>query len=311
MPRFAVNSTLGFVRPEQTRRVLPPKGANVRIRWTQTRSARVKVSVRTIDGVLIRVPASRRIEAWRAGGGPGTAARRRGRLAALRGPRRRCGGDERARDRRALRTNSLVAADSRPRGSASYRLSKISRRVGRPPRVHRSGARRRGWGTVALSGGAATSRDASSGSVRDSGVIVRHHDHKHAGSKGHLQSTCVERRARLDARPRRARRASVWRTSPSGRETPVPRSLGRPDLRAQRHPRRRPPRSVQSEKRPGSSLLRAGSYPGEGVQALRIDTACVQGATCSSRTTRRATSKSPARRPQKIRRGRSRAGRGR
>jgi Phosphodiester glycosidase/FlgD Ig-like domain len=61
--RFAVNSTLGFLRAEPTRLVLPPRGANATIRWTQTRAARVKVSVRTIDGVLIRVPASRRIEA--------------------------------------------------------------------------------------------------------------------------------------------------------------------------------------------------------------------------------------------------------
>ena len=60
--RFAVNSTLGFLRAEPARLVLPPRGANATIRWTQTRAARVKVSVRTIDGVLIRVPASRRIE---------------------------------------------------------------------------------------------------------------------------------------------------------------------------------------------------------------------------------------------------------
>ena len=43
--------------------MLPPKGANATIRWTQTRAARVKVTVATIDGVLIRVPASRRLEA--------------------------------------------------------------------------------------------------------------------------------------------------------------------------------------------------------------------------------------------------------
>ena len=60
--RFAVNSTLGFLRAEPARLVLPPRGATATIRWTQARAARVKVSVRTIDGVLIRVPASRRLE---------------------------------------------------------------------------------------------------------------------------------------------------------------------------------------------------------------------------------------------------------
>jgi hypothetical protein len=60
--RFAVNSTLGFLRVEPGRLVLPPAGANATIRWTQTRAARVKVTVETIDGVLIRVPALRRLE---------------------------------------------------------------------------------------------------------------------------------------------------------------------------------------------------------------------------------------------------------
>jgi hypothetical protein len=61
--RFAVNSTLGFLELEPARLVLPPKGANATIRWTQTRAARVKVTVETIDGVLVRVPALRRLEA--------------------------------------------------------------------------------------------------------------------------------------------------------------------------------------------------------------------------------------------------------
>jgi exopolysaccharide biosynthesis protein len=60
--RFAVNSTLGFLRLEPARLVVPPTGANATVRWTQTRAARVKVTVETIDGVLIRVPASRRLE---------------------------------------------------------------------------------------------------------------------------------------------------------------------------------------------------------------------------------------------------------
>jgi len=61
--RFAVNSTLGFLRVEPPRLVLPPPGANATVRWTQARAARVKITIETIDGVLIRVPASRRLEA--------------------------------------------------------------------------------------------------------------------------------------------------------------------------------------------------------------------------------------------------------
>jgi len=60
--RFAVNSTLGFLRLEPVRLVLPPLGGNETIRWTQTRAGRVKVTVETIEGVLIRVPALRRFE---------------------------------------------------------------------------------------------------------------------------------------------------------------------------------------------------------------------------------------------------------
>lgn len=60
--RFAVNSTLGFVRVEPTLLVLRRGGGSAAVRWTQTRGARVKVTVETIDGVLIRVPALRRFE---------------------------------------------------------------------------------------------------------------------------------------------------------------------------------------------------------------------------------------------------------
>ena len=60
--RFAVNSTLGFPRLEPVRLTLPPRGANATVRWTQTRTARVKVTVETVEGVLIRVTALRRFE---------------------------------------------------------------------------------------------------------------------------------------------------------------------------------------------------------------------------------------------------------
>ena len=60
--RFAVNATLGFLRLEPVRLFLPPRGANETIRWTQARAGRVKVTVETIEGVLIRVAARRRFE---------------------------------------------------------------------------------------------------------------------------------------------------------------------------------------------------------------------------------------------------------
>jgi len=61
--RFSVNSTLGFVRVEPALLVLRRGGGSATVRWTQARAARVKVTVETIDGVLIRVPALRRFEA--------------------------------------------------------------------------------------------------------------------------------------------------------------------------------------------------------------------------------------------------------
>ncbi len=60
--RFAVNSTLGFPKLEPVRLALPPRGANATVRWTQSRAARVKVTVETVEGVLIRVTALRRFE---------------------------------------------------------------------------------------------------------------------------------------------------------------------------------------------------------------------------------------------------------
>jgi flagellar hook assembly protein FlgD len=61
--RFAVNSTLGFLKVQPARVVVRPTGGNASIRWTQARAARVKVTVATVDGVLIRVPALRRFDA--------------------------------------------------------------------------------------------------------------------------------------------------------------------------------------------------------------------------------------------------------
>lgn len=61
--RFAVNFTLGFIRVEPARLLLPPAGATATIRWTQARAARVRVTVETSDGILIRNVVSRRLEA--------------------------------------------------------------------------------------------------------------------------------------------------------------------------------------------------------------------------------------------------------
>jgi hypothetical protein len=62
MRRFAVNSTLGFLRVEPARLVLPPTGAFATVRWTQTRVARVRVTVETLEGVLVRTVALRTLQ---------------------------------------------------------------------------------------------------------------------------------------------------------------------------------------------------------------------------------------------------------
>ena len=61
--RFAVNSTLGFLRVEPARLVLRRGGAHATIRWKQERSARVRVTVETIDGARIRSLTLRRFGA--------------------------------------------------------------------------------------------------------------------------------------------------------------------------------------------------------------------------------------------------------
>lgn len=61
--RFWVNSTLGFLRVAPGRLILPPKGASATIGWTQARAARVRVTVETPEGVLIRTVSNGRVEA--------------------------------------------------------------------------------------------------------------------------------------------------------------------------------------------------------------------------------------------------------
>ena len=61
--RFAVNSTLGFLKIEPARLALPKSGGRTAtIRWTQARAARVKVTVETGDGILVRTFANQRFE---------------------------------------------------------------------------------------------------------------------------------------------------------------------------------------------------------------------------------------------------------
>jgi len=61
--RFAVNSTLGFLKIEPVRLLLPKNGGRTAtIRWAQTRAARVKVTVETGEGILVRTVASQRFE---------------------------------------------------------------------------------------------------------------------------------------------------------------------------------------------------------------------------------------------------------
>ena len=60
--RFSVNSTLGFLRLEPVRLRLPPGGRSATIRWTQARAARVKVTLETVDGVVLRILELRRLE---------------------------------------------------------------------------------------------------------------------------------------------------------------------------------------------------------------------------------------------------------
>jgi Phosphodiester glycosidase/FlgD Ig-like domain len=52
--RFAVNSTLGSLRVAPLRVVVRPAGGRADIRWAQARAARVKVTIETPEGVVVR-----------------------------------------------------------------------------------------------------------------------------------------------------------------------------------------------------------------------------------------------------------------
>ena len=57
-----MNSTLGSLRIAPARLVLPPRGASATIGWTQSRAARVRVTVETPTGIVVRTVAARRFE---------------------------------------------------------------------------------------------------------------------------------------------------------------------------------------------------------------------------------------------------------
>jgi len=52
--RFAVNSTLGSLRVSPARVVVRNTGGRVDIRWSQARAARVRVTVETPEGIVVR-----------------------------------------------------------------------------------------------------------------------------------------------------------------------------------------------------------------------------------------------------------------
>jgi hypothetical protein len=61
--RFAVNSTLGSLRIAPARVVVRPTGGRADIRWTQARPARVKVTIETPEGVVVRTVTSTSFQA--------------------------------------------------------------------------------------------------------------------------------------------------------------------------------------------------------------------------------------------------------
>ena len=56
--RFAVNSTLASLRVSPLRVVVRPAGGRADIRWAQARAARVKVTIETPAGVVVRTVAN-------------------------------------------------------------------------------------------------------------------------------------------------------------------------------------------------------------------------------------------------------------
>ena len=61
--RFAVNSTLGSLRVSPARVALRPAGGRADIQWAQARAARVKVTIETPEGVVVRTVTNTALQA--------------------------------------------------------------------------------------------------------------------------------------------------------------------------------------------------------------------------------------------------------
>ena len=61
--RFWVNSTLASLRVAPGRVVVRPTGGRVDIRWTQARAARVKVTIETAEGIVVRTVSNTPVQA--------------------------------------------------------------------------------------------------------------------------------------------------------------------------------------------------------------------------------------------------------
>jgi hypothetical protein len=61
--RFWVNSTLASLRVAPARVVVRPSGGRVEIAWTQARAARVRVTIETAEGVVVRTVGNVTLEA--------------------------------------------------------------------------------------------------------------------------------------------------------------------------------------------------------------------------------------------------------
>jgi hypothetical protein len=61
--RFAVNSTLATLRVSPTRVVVRKSGGRADVRWAQARAARVKVTIETPEGVVVRTVANAPLQA--------------------------------------------------------------------------------------------------------------------------------------------------------------------------------------------------------------------------------------------------------
>ena len=58
---FVVNTTIGFLATAPKKLFLPPRGRDLRIRWKQSKTASVVVTVETRAGEVVRTLAKRQL----------------------------------------------------------------------------------------------------------------------------------------------------------------------------------------------------------------------------------------------------------